>query len=79
VSSRQLDLQLQRQSDSLARTRRELQEVTEKHKGLVEELHVKVVVRGRQRRMADGKGCAERFLALRFVNFAVVSDSGERV
>ncbi|GLC60942.1 hypothetical protein PLESTB_001698000 [Pleodorina starrii] len=41
LSCRQLDLQLQRQTDSLSRTRRELQECTEKHKGLVEELHIK--------------------------------------
>ncbi|EFJ46597.1 hypothetical protein VOLCADRAFT_105502 [Volvox carteri f. nagariensis] len=41
VSCRQLDSQLQRQSDCLSRTRRELQDCTERHKSLVQELHVK--------------------------------------
>ncbi|GIL89715.1 hypothetical protein Vretifemale_17491, partial [Volvox reticuliferus] len=42
VSCRQLDAQLQRQTDSLNRTQRELQDCTEKHKSLVQELHIKV-------------------------------------
>ncbi|GIM13533.1 hypothetical protein Vretimale_16626 [Volvox reticuliferus] len=41
VSCRQLDAQLQRQTDSLNRTQRELQDCTEKHKSLVQELHIK--------------------------------------
>ncbi|GLI67528.1 hypothetical protein VaNZ11_011742 [Volvox africanus] len=41
VSCRQLDAQLQRQTDSLSRTQRELQDCTDKHKSLVQELHIK--------------------------------------
>ncbi|GIL57386.1 hypothetical protein Vafri_12635 [Volvox africanus] len=41
VSCRQLDVQLQRQTDSLSRTQRELQDCTDKHKSLVQELHIK--------------------------------------
>ncbi|KXZ46895.1 hypothetical protein GPECTOR_39g389 [Gonium pectorale] len=41
VSCRQLDSQLSRTTTALTRTRQELQEVTEKHKGLIEELHIK--------------------------------------